>query len=190
MLTDGQRTDIRRTTPADGRRTAARAAYPKNIASIVDFSTAEAKQNFWYWIAFVGFDSVTVIRFSDSSVCNSAGFVCICYAVQYVCLCIESYHGNGTYCVADDVCLQQNGGCHRAVSNGSFLVLYCASHLHPYTCKLKLQTLPGNVKAKPVCLMFDPKPKSVSRNMWFLLSFIMLYLVTLYTARSRSLLLQ
>jgi len=43
-------------------------------------------------------------------------------ALQFVCSCIEGYHGNGTYCVANDVCSQENGGCYSTVSN--FLFLY------------------------------------------------------------------
>jgi len=48
---------------------------------------------------------------------------CSFYVVQYVCSCIEGYHGNGTHCVANDVCSQENGGCHSTVNNISLVSL-------------------------------------------------------------------
>ena len=54
---------------------------------------------------------------SDSTTAQASLRVCMCVFAQYVCSCIEGYHGNGTFCVADDICTQQNGDCHNAVSN-------------------------------------------------------------------------
>ena len=35
--------------------------------------------------------------------------------LQYVCSCLDGYHGNGTTCILENICVDQNGGCHENV---------------------------------------------------------------------------
>lgn len=39
------------------------------------------------------------------------------FMLQYACSCMDDYHGNGTYCVPENVCTTNNGGCHSNVSH-------------------------------------------------------------------------
>lgn len=41
--------------------------------------------------------------------------VFLCFVIQFHCVCLDGYHGNGTYCVMNNICEKNNGGCYPEV---------------------------------------------------------------------------